>query len=81
MSGRTGPSLATDPRRGTRRKMSAPRRRASAQALRACLAQLMQEALDHDFRLSALHIRVAMLELEDVLAQAGRGAGGQDRLP
>lgn len=48
------------------------RRLASARGLRACLAQLMDEALGHGFHLTALHIRVAMLELEEVL-DAGHG--------
>lgn len=43
----------------------------SARAIRSCLTQLMQEALENDLRLCALHLRIAILELDDVINQAG----------
>lgn len=74
------PPLAVSPPPAARKPTSA-RRIAAAQGLRACLGQLMNEALEQGFRLSALHIRVAILELEDVLAQAGRLEQARDRAP
>lgn len=49
------------------KKRSMINRTTSARALKACLSQLMDEALNHDFRYCALHMRVAILELEDFL--------------
>jgi hypothetical protein len=42
-------------------------RQATAESIKACLAQLAQEALEHGFRLCALHLNVAILELDDII--------------
>lgn len=38
-----------------------------AQALRACLVQLASEASEHNFHFCTLHLRVAILELDDLI--------------
>lgn len=42
----------------------------AAQGLRACLAQMLDEATNHGFKFCAVHLRVAILELDDeILSQ------------
>jgi hypothetical protein len=43
-----------------------------AKSLRQCLAQLMSEALSHDMHIPALHMRIAILELDDVILAEDR---------
>ncbi|RME62209.1 MAG: hypothetical protein D6782_12685 [Alphaproteobacteria bacterium] len=38
-----------------------------ARSLRHCLHQLMDDALSHDLKIPALHLRIAILELDELL--------------
>lgn len=42
-----------------------------ARGLRHCLNQLMDDTLNHDLKVVALHLRIAIVELDDVLMEAG----------
>ena len=42
-------------------------------SLRHCLQRLMEDALMHDLRVPALHLRIAIIELDEVLAAGERG--------
>lgn len=44
----------------------------SAQGLRACLAQMHDEATVHGFKFCAVHLKVAILELEEVILSQTR---------
>ena len=43
---------------------------APAEGIRLALAMLMEEAIDHGYRFCALHIRVAIAELDEVIGDA-----------
>jgi hypothetical protein len=42
----------------------------SAAGLKLCLTQLREEAMSHGFMHTALHLRIAMMELDDMLVVA-----------
>jgi hypothetical protein len=42
----------------------------SAAGLKLCLTQLREEALSHGFTHTALHLRIAIMELDDTLVLA-----------
>ncbi len=44
---------------------------AFASSLRHCLNRLLADTLDHDLKVAALHLKIAIVELDDFLDQQG----------
>ena len=51
----------------------------TAQSIRECLGYLLQEAVEGEMNLVALHIRLAMAEADDVMAAAITRETGRKR--